>query len=1171
MTIYTSNMMSSMINAGNAGMFGNAAYAQQMSMGMGMMPPGAMGMGMPAPMGFMSAMSRGMGGMYGERMAAGLGSMGVGAMGFGRLGVELGAGMLGGSMGTALGSAMGMGAIGAGAMGMAGSFGMTMPIMAAGGAVRAYGGAFMGGMEDQAALNGTLRNNFNFFGGSGPMGRGFNQSQMGQVGSMISGELRRNPFSNASEMNQLIAGGADSGMLTGVRDVQQFTQGFRRMLDTLRSVQRELGGTLTEALQFVRSSQQAGIFQNADRVNFASEIRNAEAVTGMDRTQLTALAATGASISRNFGGAGRSGAYGALRGAQTLGAAMSSGAINAEMMSEATGGLTGAEAISAFTTRMMEHTGRFSRTGMGRFSLFALSNREGTGMDAEMLERFRSGDISVGDVSRRAHSNVRGMGRARALNNEGHLRGELMEEGGMAAQIGMMRLMLGDRVMDRGDDFAQLVMQRRFNMSRPESELMTSLIRNQSTIADREMFDRMGARREADTNRDVRENRSVDALMTHLEHGLSDATGLTRTREMGRNLLTRLSSAVERAANAIMGTTVSSLTEGDRAAINRISVGRGTAADFELLNVGGAGAGEGTVTSESLFRRSMAGDALGRLGLHGMESIGERLERRGVTGLRGPDADITANRAIEDARRAASGIVSGEASDRLRGLEANTDATTRRIAMARFLAGRDDPSAAYSYLGGGEAGANSVDAFLARRGMASIDGGVSRGALGGLGGATGGDVLSRIAAGAMAGGSAGLGGGLISGLLGGLIGAGGGLASLGADSRDNPISFISRGGHLAESLRRGGGNERLVERLGGVNEDALRAVTDTDSFRRRLGRIGSALESGGDWKGEIQNIITESEGTEDPAHREALMAAAMELEHNIGTTGAMGSEFESLRMTPERRAEIITSLREAGGNASGMARALSGGQGGNAELAAMFERAGTEFGALNAEGGSAAMAEARVAMSRMDPDSAEYRRLAESIGSVEGGDAMLSGASSMRRSVRDLTGRGRRGRVGADEALVGALTGGRFGEMDIELTRGERTHSVRSAHELMGLIRRGGADAESVLTQLTEGLGGMGVRNAGELTRFVTGAMEGGITDDEARDITTRFESEMASTEEGSLGAAARAATEATARRNNPLDATRNDLLTEIRNSVRTMASAAGGDDQMTRADGAAA
>lgn len=312
--------------------------------------PGYSGMGPsrfaapPPPSSFMTT-GPGQFGMYGEQTAMRMANFGRTAASVGGTGLGVAATLMGvpmdplsgAMMGAMGGSVFGGGVAGAVGGALAGT-GIGLGVYGVGRVASAYANAFTGGMNDQAVTNSVLRNNFNFYGGGGAFGRGFGQNQMGQIGSMLSAEVNRSRgVTNMGELNGLVSMGADAGMFTGTRDVQTFTQNFRRMLDTLRGVQRELGGTLTEALQFVRSSQQAGIFQNADRVNFAAEIRTAEAVTGMDRTQLTALAAAGSNISRSFGGMGRQGAMGAVRLAQTLGSAVQTGSINAEMLSEATG------------------------------------------------------------------------------------------------------------------------------------------------------------------------------------------------------------------------------------------------------------------------------------------------------------------------------------------------------------------------------------------------------------------------------------------------------------------------------------------------------------------------------------------------------------------------------------------------------------------------------------------------------------------------------------------------------------------------------------------------------------------------------------------------------------------------------------------------------------------
>lgn len=1153
-------------------MIANQIYQANMAM---------VGPGMAAGPGMTPAMGRQWAGMGGERAAAYMGSMGQMGLAGVRFGADMGMGIAGGYAGTAMAGALGLGTMGTMALSAPIAMAAAVPAMAMGSVFRAYGQAFSGGMQQQASFNSTLRENFDFHGGSGSMGRGFSQSQMGSIGNMIGREMRNNPFTNAQEMNGLIAGGAESGMLTGVRDVQQFSQSFRRMLDTLKSVQRELGGTLTDALSFVRSSQQAGIFQNADRVNFAAEVRTAEAVTGMNRNQLTALAATGANISRAFGGLGRQGAIGALRGAETIGAGLSTGAITMEQLSEVTG-LTGDEAVSAFTQNMMTRAGRFSRTGMGRYSLYALSNSEGNGLDGDMLRRFQTGEISVGDVRRRAHQNVAGMGRARAINSEGRLRGEMMEEGGLSAQIGMMRLMLGDRVMDRGDDFASLVMQRRFHMSRDEAGMMTSLMRNQGSIAEREAVDRRSARNEADRNRDFSENRSVDAFLTRLEHGISDASGMTETRDLGRRLVTRVSSAVERAMDRILGTGSDNLSTGDRTALNRLRTGTATSSDISLLGRPSVTSGRG-----DLFSAGVMGDALHALGMHGPSSVGHILENRGVSGLRGPNGERRAMDAINEANLARAGIVSGSSATALRGMNENSASTLERIALARALAESEgDASLTYRYAG---MDAGATDAFLAQGGYAGIGGGApSRGsmlnAMRGMSLRDMGRAAGGLAAGTLAGGA-----------LGGPMGAAGallaGLEGIGSPGRSE-IADIAAGGDLARNTEwanapsssaraagvlgglgrvAGGGISGLVSGTAGVigamtrggprgrdaeRARALNAITRgsgtsvedmegflrSDGFRQSLSRIEGFGNDRTAIEGELNAMRAAAMASDvSDSDRATRLNAITQMTEEVRGTGGLGARWRNASRDDTRDAALMSEFNSSAADFRGLEGVLTG------NMRYHARRASRAFGEMNGEEANTEVRAMTDMLADMDPNSEEYREMSRAMGERSGGSELLTRASNVRRVERDLSGRGRRGRRGAGETILNMITGGRAGELELTGSGGRRV----TANTFMGALSGRGGPNEDLLGSLEENMSRMGVRNASDLVGDLRERVaSGGWGEDDVRGFRERIEGEMNSTERGSLGDVSRRANEAAMRAANPLDSTRNDLLTEIRNGI---------------------
>lgn len=1201
MTVYTSQMISGMIGQ-QIGMFqGYGGYAAGFGPGAGMGPsPFA---APPPPTSFMNTRP-GQWGMYGEQMAMRMANFGrtagsVGGVGMGVLGNMAGIPM--DPFSGALMGAMGGGGF-AGAMGgMAMGSGIGLGIYGAGRIASAYTNAFTGGMNDQAVTNSTLRNNFNFYGGGGAFGRGFGQNQMGQIGSMLSSEVGRSRgMTNMGELNSLVSGGADAGMFTGTRDVQSFTQNFRRMLDTLRSVQRELGGTLTEALQFVRSSQQAGIFQNADRVNFAAEIRTAEAVTGMDRTQLTALAAAGSNISRQYGGMGRQGAMGAVRMAQTLGSAVQSGAINQEMLSEATGGLTGADALSAFTQNMMSRSGAFSRRAMGRYSIFAMSNANGTGLDQDMMDRFTSGDLSVSEVSRAAHRRVGGMGRARALNREGQLRGAVMEEGGLAGQIGMMRLMVGDRVMDAGDDLGQLVLQRRFGMSRAESGVMMSLMRNQGQIAEQENVGRIASSRETAIQNDIAQNRGFEAFTRNLEHGLADATGLTRAREMGARFMTRISDAIERAGNNFLGIAADRLTSGDRSAIARLATGRGSVEDARrgaMLSLGGGGGGGGGATGgyvESLGRRSLGEGILHGLGLHTRATSAEILANEGldlgprrlrredgsVYGVTAGLSEAQAREEVARSARAREGLINegDPARASLERMMADREGTVRRISEARFMASQSgDPNSFLRRMGESREDRLATLAFMRNERMAMPEG------------------IDTEMAGRTGGGSS-----LFSDIMTGVRG--------GEEGYTNALDWVAGGGRRGAELRRrrerGGGARvsSMEARLGlgalaseprltdeestelgaieGVNREALESVVGSEDFANRVAEM-AGLE--GNREALRERITAGMEHTEritDEGERNASRALYRQMLANVEESGGIGNEMFNLVAGPdarERTEQWRSELRRVGSTYSGMAGALEGVEGAEG-LRAALGAAGGAFGEAGIGAGTAGDAnrasrmaiEALAGIDRSTPEGEErYREMTrrmrgsatdESSRGIVQGDIMES--ERRRHLTRALSGRGRRGRDEALETVLSEATGGTFGTMEFTV-RGERGRErtltgTRAMRELL----RGGEGAESILQQLSTNLseasgGRMTEESSGRIRSTIESAMEdlrhGRGVSEETLGAIIGANGESGLREVAGMDAVRAGATERSmeaARAANPLDAQRNELLQGIQDRL---------------------
>lgn len=1167
MTIYTSAMVNQMMMQQTSMFAGQAQYAQTIGMRPMAPPSSMMGVGPRQT------------GMFGEQVASGMagfaqGASGVGMAGLGIAGAITGmptdpfsAAFTGGTAGYAMG---GMGGAALGAAGMA------LPFYAATAYTGALGRNFMGGMQQQFALNSTLRNNFQHFGGQGALGRGFSQQQMGQIGGTVASTLRSNPMTTANELNQLIQGGSEMGMMSGTRDVQTFSQNFRRMISTLRNIQRELGGNLTEALEFARQSQAMGVFGQGNQQAFASMTRGTMATTGMSMGQLTELQGMGANLSMATGGRTAQGARGAMRRASQIGAAANSGILTQEMMSNMTGGLQGAAAVAALTAQSMTATERWSRTAAGRYNMYAMSNADGTGLDAEMVERYQSGDLGISEIRRRAQGNVRGMGRARALNQAGRLRGAMLEEGGMAMTLGHLREQLGDRAMDSGDETVSYLMQRRMGFTADQARGWTSMLRNQGQIAMSERLTQSAATREARGN-EVRAERGWEGFTRQLKHGLNESLHMNQAREMGRGLATRISSAIESSLNRFMGVAEGHLSQADHMAMGRMLQGRASQADLARLESSGfrSTRGEGATAGSgwNIDSQGAGQRALSAIGLGHATSLRERMAARGDKGFADRSA-VAQMDAVNQADAARRGILtgSGPAQDILGALGADSNAAMLDFSQARQRArAHGDESNYYQYLQGAARGdgtgngALAMDVFAASRGAAGLDEGgprVDQG-FGGQGG------------------------------LGSLFGSA-------RTRRDNIQSYVASGGDLVRDTERTAQTARAVERKGHIQGAAW---TGVDLRRVGLGALRRARSSDpAEAAAEEARALTAGmsrEGLDTLAGNDAVrtqfnqMTAAMGTENFEASLAAFAQTGEGLGSERERStaAALVAQARHAAGTGQGPG-VLNGVLDGTGEqqeamrreraiAAGSYRGMGTAFkGLLRSGGGSgteSVMTGLQSIGSLLEGSGTQEQindasfNLSRQVAGLQGdersramealraqGDAgqnVIAGALSYSQRDRDMAGRGRGGARGARRTVGGLISGNSMSEMEFNV--GGR--AVRGQAGLDALLIGGnGAEArEAYVRQMQENLG-TSSQNAGKLFDAYQAARAG--TDQERDPTTGRMRTVQFNQRErddlqrladhGGVSDAGATRSQRAAEAANPLQAAANRTLLEIRDRL---------------------
>jgi hypothetical protein len=439
----------------------NGAYAQHyamMGIGGGFGPQG-MGMAADSMMG--SATSRA-GGVAGPMMNMGLGMMGMDPI---SLGMRAGMGSW----------RMGAGLMGAGSVGMATAGVAGLGLMGASWA----GGQMMQGMQNQQGFNQGMRQNFNFINGQG--GQGFSRADLGGISSTLQSMTSQygpgGEVNTFGELSKLAQNMGKMGLTTGVRDAQEFSKRFKEMVSTLKTVATELGTSLESAQELLSSARGSGIFKTADQLKFGATLRTTGLAGGLSTSEMTAMGNIGSQISRSVGGLGRQGAMGGIRALGQIGTATQIGAMSEEDIYNATG-LTGAEGRQAMATGMMQNSASFMKSSRGRFFLASIAQKDGK-LDMDAVNQYMmGGGMSVNETRNKAHENLRGVGRANFIRNEGRLRGAAMEQFGALAPALALQGWLEGKGIDTETDRGMLAVQRYLGVGRDEADETMKVMRN---------------------------------------------------------------------------------------------------------------------------------------------------------------------------------------------------------------------------------------------------------------------------------------------------------------------------------------------------------------------------------------------------------------------------------------------------------------------------------------------------------------------------------------------------------------------------------------------------------------------------------------------------------------------------------------------------------------------
>ena len=337
----------------------------------------------------------------------------------------------------------------AGFAGIGGAAAAAAPIMAIGAGVQYAGGQMVQGAQFGNQVFGDLQSQFRFVNPQARTGFGFSRQQSGSISDMLQDMGAKDMMTNAQELRRVMGGAMQMGLMKAVQDVKEFKSRFKKTVGALKEIAETMNTTLEGAMPFFNAARQSGFWTPQDIMRNASSARMTAQATGMSVSQVQQMQVQGAQMARSVGALGATGARGMAASLQMVGGAMRGGVISAPELAEATGGLTGTEAISSMAGDLQAATTRFAASRRGRWMLAALGSNNFKQLDRARLQQFAEGRLSIGQIGSMARRNISKQGAFNFVANERDLRGDLLQQG-PDVQLGLMRSVLGKHLYGTG-------------------------------------------------------------------------------------------------------------------------------------------------------------------------------------------------------------------------------------------------------------------------------------------------------------------------------------------------------------------------------------------------------------------------------------------------------------------------------------------------------------------------------------------------------------------------------------------------------------------------------------------------------------------------------------------------------------------------------------------------
>jgi hypothetical protein len=340
------------------------------------------------------------------------------------------------------------------------------------------------GMQQQAVLNRTLEQNFQQV---RPGGRGFTGTQQLAVGAGLNQLATQTPFVGMGEITQLMGQGAQLGQYQGMKDATQVIKRTRELLKDWRDIAVELNTTMSEAQQIMGQVKQLGVFRPGQQKQMIQGMATTAAMTGIGVQQQMQMGAVGAQLAPQYFGQGvgvrQAGAAAMQSQLQMIGVAQKAGVVSEEQIFEATG-QTGAQGQMAFAQKMNLQSAKFMKKGRGKVTLAAFVDPDTMQIDQNMVQKFMSGNMNLGEIERRAGQNASKMGYVRWRANQGRMAAAFTEETAGLGHLALMRSFMGEGVME-DTERSRLILARHTGMSQADVDAAMPMLRELPMLQNR--------------------------------------------------------------------------------------------------------------------------------------------------------------------------------------------------------------------------------------------------------------------------------------------------------------------------------------------------------------------------------------------------------------------------------------------------------------------------------------------------------------------------------------------------------------------------------------------------------------------------------------------------------------------------------------------------------------